>query len=123
MTTLTAPRAVSSRKRSGGWALAAGQGAYALWFAGCAAWAVPRYHADVDLQSVWPWLALLLTAQVGLIISALSLIASGWLLVFGYARGRRGLFIALLGSTLAVLVTIVLALTPTGLSVMGWLLD
>jgi hypothetical protein len=122
MTTLTAARRVSTGKRTGGWVLAGAQGGYAVWFAICALVALPVYHAGNDLEGLWPWLMLLMTVQIGPLLAGLSLVASGWLLVFGYASGRRPLILALLGSSLAVLVTLAASLSPVGLSVSGWLL-
>jgi hypothetical protein len=121
MTTMTASIRSAYRKRSGGWGLAGAQLVYALWFTGCAVYAVTHYpdYEYIGLRGE----LLAMTAQVGLIMAAVSVVASGWLLVFGYARGHRLLTVALVAGTLAALATIVATISPAGQDVLGILLD
>lgn len=72
----------------------------------------------------WPWAsALTLTAMVGPLLAALSLFVSAGMLVVGHLRGRRALTLTTLAGMVAVLATVVVALTPAGRSVSGWLAD
>jgi hypothetical protein len=121
MTTLTRRRPVRRRERTGGWALAAVQGAYALWFVGCAIWTVPQYAADRQVDGLW-WILLLWTAQLGPLLAGVSLIPSVGLLAFGYARGRRGLTVSMAAGSVAALATLAVGLTPAGQDITGWLL-
>lgn len=117
MTTIVARR----QERNGGWVLAGVQGAYALWFAGCATWTVPHYAADRQVDGLW-WVVLLWTAQLGPLLAGVSLIPSVGLLVFGYARGRRALAVAMVAGSVAAVGTLAVALTPAGQQITGWLL-
>ena len=116
MTTRSARR----RERTGGWALAATQGACALWFAGCTAGAVPRHASGQQVDGLWR-IVLLWTAQLGPLLAGVSLIPSVLLLVFGYARGRRALTVAMTAGSVAALATLIVSLTPPGHQITGWL--
>lgn len=121
--------------------LAGVQFAYAAWFAVAAYLALARaaqfaghyyvpaegdeFTAGADVNSGWPWASAVgTTASLGPLLSAVSIAMSVWLLVvLGYGRGRRTLWLTLLGSTVAVLATVVVAGTSAGRSVTGWVLD
>jgi hypothetical protein len=84
-----------------------------------------KYTATVDIADGWPWAsAVAITATIGPLLAAVSVtVSSCLLLVLGYRRGRRALWLTLLGGTVAVAATVVLMVTPAGRSVTGWLLD
>jgi hypothetical protein len=120
--------------------LVAVQLVYVAWFALCAYWVLERaahfaghyylpsmgdrYTANADITGGWPVAELvILTAVLGPIVSAVSLIGSIALLLQKKIRARRPLFVALLVSGTVTLVSFVVSLSPAGQSVMGWLLD
>jgi hypothetical protein len=137
MVTLTS---AAPRRWTGAWVLVAGQSAYTVWFVLCAYLALARashfaghyyvpaqgdrYTAGADVAAGWPWAsAVTATAAVGPLVAMLSVAAAVALLLFGHVRGRRAASLALLVSTIAVLATVVVAVTPAGRSVTGWILD
>jgi hypothetical protein len=119
MTTMPVRLGTSFRKRSGGWGVAAAQLGYAVWFTACAAYTLARNPEVLGFGGM----IVGMTAEAGLILAAFSLVASGMLLAFGYARGDLLLTIALAAGTLAALATIVATISPAGQSVLGSLLD
>jgi hypothetical protein len=119
MTTMPARLRISFRKHTGGWGLAAGQVGYALWIAGWA-W---YWTANGPAYDALAGEIVATTVEAGLILAGFSLVASGMLLAFGYARGHRLLTAALIVGALAALATIAAIVSPAGESAMGVLLD
>jgi hypothetical protein len=120
--TMTAVRR-PGRTAPAGWWLAGGQIAYALWFTGCAIWAVAQYHAQASLNGALAWLVVLGTGQMGPLFAGLSLIVSAWLLVFGYVRANRTQLAAVVIGAAAALGTVIVSISPYGQTVLGFLLD
>jgi hypothetical protein len=115
---VTTAAVIAFRKRRDGWAVAAMQIAFALWFAG---WVGAALARDGRLPG-WPALLTVLTLQAGLVIAPVGLIASGLMLALGYAHGQRALFVALLVGSLAMVATIAAVVGPAG-ALLGTLLD
>lgn len=140
MATVTSTAKAAPGKRTGAWVFAGAQLAYAVWFVVAAWLALARaahfaghyyipaqgdaYTAGAYVDEGWPWgSALTMTAMLGPLLAMLSLFVSAGMLVLGYLRGRRALTITTLVSIVAVLATVVVALSPAGRSVSGWLND
>jgi hypothetical protein len=140
MATATATAKTAPGRRTGAWVFAGAQLAYAVWFV-LAAWlALTRaahfaghyyipaqadvHTAGADVDDGWPWApALASTAMMGPLFAAVSILVSAGMLVLGHLRGRRALTLTALVGTVAVLATVVVALSPAGRSVSGWLID
>ena len=116
---MTTADALTYRRQSVGWSVAGAEGVFALCFAASVALAVSR---DNQLP-VMSALLVLWTVSAGMLLAPVGLIASGLLLALGYPRGNRVLFAALLAGGLAMLATIVVAVSPMGQTIMGALLD
>jgi len=131
---------VPARGRRGGWLLIAAQCGYPVGFAVCVYlalaraaqfaghWYVPAandsFTANADIMAGWAWGTLVtLMVPSAVIVSLPALLISTVLFLSGYTRGRRALTIALAGSTAAMLLTLVAALTPAVQSISGWLVD
>jgi hypothetical protein len=126
---------------NGVWLLAAAQYAYAIWFPLAIYLTLTRAAhfeghyfplpaqgdaatAEADITDGWQWHGLLTaTATAGLLFAALGAAASTGLLVTRRVRAYRIQWIALLVSTLLVMATLVVALSPAGRQVSTWLLD
>jgi hypothetical protein len=139
--TSSARVAIQPHQRRAVWIFAGAQFAYTAWFALAAYLALARaaqfaghfyipgqgdqYTANADVNSGWPWeFPVTMTAQLGPLLAPISLIAAIYLLVMlGYRRGVRALWLTLLGSTVAVAATVVVSWTSPGQSVIGWILD
>ena len=119
MTTATTRDPAWSRRRTAGWSVAGMQGGYALVFAIAAVFAMTRYAADAMLDGMAVWLLLITVLQMGPLLAGVSLIASAWFLLTGYARGRRALTAALVAGAAVALATVVAMLTPAGQALIG----
>src|SRR3954471_825007 len=134
----------ATRRRAGerfhGWFVVGAKYTFAAWFALCAYLALARaahfaghwylpsrddpYTASADISGGWPWaFPVTETIPAAAMLAAVGLVVSGGMFVTGYARGHRALTISMIGSTVAMLVVMVAALTPAGLAVSGWLID
>src|SRR5690349_1768345 len=140
--TAVATRSLSARKpsRTAGWVLVGLQIGYAAWYAICFAlalahakefsgfWYIPslgdQYTADRDIWADWIWAEpVWWTVSMAPMVFGFSLIASVLTLIVGYATGRRALFAALIAGLVVTVVALALSLTPSGMSVGGWLSD
>lgn len=133
--------ALAPGRRRAARVLAGAQFGYTAWFAAAAYLALARaahfaghyyvpaqgdqYTADADVNSGWPWAsAVITTAALGPLLAAVSIVVSSCLLVMlGYRRGHRALWLTLLGSTVAVVATVAVGHTSAGSSVINWVLD
>lgn len=123
------------------WIFAGAQFAYTAWFAVAACLALARaahfaghfyipaegdrYTASADVSAGWPWAGpVTMTAALGPLLAGISVtVAICLLVVLGYRRGARALWLSLLGSTVAVVATVLAAGTEPGRSIIGWLMD
>jgi len=80
--------------------------------------------AEADVTDGWQWSGLLMaTAVAGPLFAGFGAAASIGLLVTRRVRAYRVQWITLLVSTVLVIATLVVALSPAGQQVSGWLLD
>jgi hypothetical protein len=126
---------------NGVWLLAAVQYAYAIWFPFAVYLTLARAAhfeghyfplpalgdaatAEADITDGWQWSGLLMmTATAGPLCAGVSAAASIGLLVTRRVRAYRIQWITLLVSTLLVIATLAVALSPAGQQVSNWLLD
>ncbi|MEV4638144.1 hypothetical protein AB0J80_12415 [Actinoplanes sp. NPDC049548] len=140
MTLAAARSAVPVRSRSDVWLLVVAQYGYAAWFAVCVYlalaraaqlaghWYVPAandaFTGNADIMAGWAWASpVTTTLSSAWMVLPVALIASAVSFLFGYTSGRRALSVALIGSTIAMLLTAVAASTPVIHSISGWLID
>ena len=139
--TVQATRATPPARKSGVWLLAAAQYAYAIWFPLAVYLTLARAAhfeghyfplpamgdaatANADVTDGWQWSGLVTaTASTGPLFAIVGVAVSIGLLLTRRVRGYRVQWITLLVSTLLVIATLVVALSPAGRQVSDWLLD
>src|SRR5262245_57214797 len=134
--TTTAP----ARDLSRGWLVAGVEYAFAAWYAVCAYlalarakdfaghWCLPArddvYTEKAIVYGGWAMAyPVTLTITSAAVLAALGLIVNGGMFAVGYPRGSRALTVSLIGSSVALLLVLIVSLTPPALAVSGWLLD
>ncbi|WP_433824730.1 hypothetical protein ACQP2E_21545 [Actinoplanes sp. CA-015351] len=141
MTTVTTRSSLPfSRRRTGGWLVAAFPFAFAVWYAVCFGlalararefaghWYIPsmndEYTATADIWAGWrmSWLVAYSISWAPL-LAGFTLFVTGMLFILGYQSGHRRLSIALIGGAVMSLLILVVAVTPAAQSVSVWLLD
>ncbi|MBM2614024.1 hypothetical protein JIG36_00450 [Actinoplanes sp. LDG1-06] len=140
MTTTVATRgSAPTSDRAGAWTLVGVQYGFSALYALCGYlamaraadlaghWYIPAQGdavtADLDISSGWVWtLPVGVVLSLGPVLAGLGLFVSVMAFLLGYTHGRRHVY-ALIGSTVAMLLVLVVSLTPAAQSVSGWLLD
>ncbi|SLL99660.1 MULTISPECIES: hypothetical protein [unclassified Actinoplanes] len=129
-----------SRRRTGVWVLSGAQYALAALTALCACsalaraadfaghWYVPspddRYTANADVLTGWTGgYFVTFFLPVAPLLAGLGLAVSVALFLQGHTAGRRGLTATLAGSAVAMLLVLVAAVSPAGMSLITWLID
>ncbi|GGR12821.1 hypothetical protein GCM10010168_33230 [Actinoplanes ianthinogenes] len=127
---------VATRQRTGGWWLIGAVHAYAAWYALCLYQALARaadlaghwylpsqgdvFTADADINGGWAWSApILVTLPTAPLIAGAGLFVIGVLAVLGRTRHRR----PLLAGVAALVLVLVVSLTPAVTAISGWLID
>ncbi len=139
--TVRAATSTPPARRNGVWLLAAAQYAYAIWFPLAVYLALARAAhfeghyfplpatgdaatANADVTGGWQWSGLVMaTASTGPLFAGFAAATSIGLLVTRRVRAYRVQWITLLVSTLLLIATLVVALSPGGVQVSSWLLD
>ncbi|BFU44032.1 hypothetical protein KRMM14A1004_22690 [Krasilnikovia sp. MM14-A1004] len=116
------------------------QYAFAAWYAACVYlalaqaahlaghWYLPSWGdtstADVDVSGGWTWAApVTITVAMAPLVAWVSLFVSSAVFLIRGASGSRRLTFALIGSSVLMLLVIVVTLTPPGIGLSGWLSD